>query len=412
MNILFVTHYYAPTSGAAATRLTRLAQALQRRGHRITVLTTMPHYPKGEIEPEFRGRRVVVKEAAGVRVVYTWLWATPSPRISRKLLSQLSFMLMATGRGAGIARPDVVFIEAQPMPTALAGRLIARLKRAPYVLNVSDLWPDHLLSVGALSEDSPVYRMARAVVDRGYRGAAAITAMSPAWAQAIAGYIDEPLGEHHKITTILRGVDTQQFRPLDDAAVSAFRQQHGLADKKWVSFIGTLATQYDFEMVMRVARHFDNREDVGFLVIGTGSQQAVIADHAPSHLRWIAWLPHEQIPAAWNASHCTLWAMRDEALYRGTIPAKLYEALACGTPIAAAQAGEAAAMIAQSGGGIAVPPDDAQALINALTRLLDDAQFHAQCQHRARAYALKHLDFDVTAQQYEAVLEQAVIDRR
>lgn len=407
MNILFVTHYYAPASGAAATRLTRLAQALQQKGHHITVLTTMPHYPKGEIDPDYQGKRVIVKEVEGVRVVYTWLWATPSPRISRKLLSQLSFMLMATVRGVNIERPDVVFIEAQPMPTALAGRMIARMKRVPYVLNVSDLWPDHLLSVGALTENSPIYRTARGIVDAGYRGAAGITAMSPAWAKAISGYIKEPLGENSKITTILRGVDTQQFRPLESDAVNVFRQQHNLGDKKWISFIGTLATQYNFEALMRVAKHFEKREDVGFLVIGTGSKKSVIENHAPANLRWIEWLPHEQIPAAWNAAYCTVWMMRDEALYRGTIPAKLYEALACGTPVAAAQAGEAAKMIAQSGGGIAVTPDDTDALINAITRLLDDGMFHAKCKELARAYSLKHLDFEVTAQQYEAIFQQA-----
>lgn len=412
MHILFVTHYYAPASGAAATRLTRLAQALQQKGHSVTVLTTMPHYPKGEIAPEFRGERVIIKEVAGVRVVYTWLWATPSPRISRKLLSQLSFMLMATLRGATIGQPDVVFIEAQPMPTALAGRMIARMKRVPYVLNISDLWPDHLLSVGALSEKSPVYRTARAIVDGGYRGAAGIVALSPAWAEAISKYINAPLGNESKITTILRGVDTQQFRPLDEDVVHDFRQQHGLAHKKWISFIGTLATQYNFQALMHVARHFENREDVGFLVIGTGSQKSEVAARASANMRWIEWLPHEQIPAAWNASHCTVWMMRDEPLYRGTIPAKLYEALACGTPVAAAQAGKAADMIAQSGGGIAVPPDDSDAMINAVTRLLDDGAFYAKCQQLARDYALKHLDFDVTAQHYETVLQNALIQQK
>ena len=153
MHILFVTHYFEPSSGAAATRLSALARRLLARGHQITVLTTMPHYPKGEIDTDYRGRFVKVEERDGLRVIYVWLWATPSAKISRRLVSQLSFMLTSALRGISLQKPDVVFIEAQPIFTGLAGRIIADMKRVPYMLNISDLWPDHLLSVGALSTE-------------------------------------------------------------------------------------------------------------------------------------------------------------------------------------------------------------------------------------------------------------------
>jgi len=104
MNILLVTNYYEPDQGAAAIIVTRLAKKLAARGHRLTVLTSMPNYPHGRIVDGYRGKPVVVEERDGVRVIQTWLWATPSPRVSRKLVSQMSFMLTATLRGLGIPR--------------------------------------------------------------------------------------------------------------------------------------------------------------------------------------------------------------------------------------------------------------------------------------------------------------------
>ena len=56
MHVLIVTNYFAPEGGAAAVRLTRLAKQLAARGHEVTVLTSLPHYPQGRIQDGYRGR--------------------------------------------------------------------------------------------------------------------------------------------------------------------------------------------------------------------------------------------------------------------------------------------------------------------------------------------------------------------
>jgi putative colanic acid biosynthesis glycosyltransferase WcaI len=413
MHILFVTHYFEPSSGAAATRLSALARRLLARGHQITVLTTMPHYPKGKIDANYRGRFVKIEERDGLRVIYVWLWATPSSKISRRLMSQLSFMLTATLRGMGLQKPDIVFIEAQPIFTGVASRIIADMKRVPYVLNISDLWPDHLLSVGALSEDSSVYKMARSVVDAGYRGASAIVTMSPKWTEKVIGYLG---GESDKVTTILRGVDTKRFQPLSHEEIAPFMQKYSLeTSKKWVSFLGTFATQYDFEMTLDIVKHFSARDDVGFVFIGAGTQgekvQQRINDGDLTNVRLIDWVTHDEMPFAWNASTINFWAMRDEALYYGTVPAKLYEALSCGTPIAAAQGGDAAEIIQKSGGGLVVNPNNKVGLRATIERLLDDETLRESCRQNGRDYALANFDFDRVAEQYEAVIQRALRQR-
>jgi UDP:flavonoid glycosyltransferase YjiC (YdhE family) len=147
MRILMITTYFEPDSRAAAVRLARLARLLHQRGHEVTVLTTLPHYPEGVIHPGYKDAWEVEENRGGVRVIQTWLWATPSPRISRKLLSQLSFMLTALLRGLVVPRPDVIFVEAQPVFTCLAAALLGRLRGVPYVMHVSAMWPEHLLTV-------------------------------------------------------------------------------------------------------------------------------------------------------------------------------------------------------------------------------------------------------------------------
>ncbi|HEX2620003.1 MAG TPA: hypothetical protein VHL11_07645, partial [Phototrophicaceae bacterium] len=81
MRILLISTFFAPDSGAAAVRLTRLAKQLAQRGHSVTVLTTMPHYPYGKIADTYRGKFTISEIVDNVRIVRVWLWATPSGKI-------------------------------------------------------------------------------------------------------------------------------------------------------------------------------------------------------------------------------------------------------------------------------------------------------------------------------------------
>ncbi|MBZ0297875.1 MAG: glycosyltransferase family 4 protein [Anaerolineae bacterium] len=406
MHILMVTSYFEPDSGAAAVRLSRLARLLHRRGHEVTVLTTLPHYPEGRIQEGYQGAWEVEENRSGVRVIQTWLWATPSARISRKFLSQITFMLTAALRGLRLPRPDVIFIEAQPVFTCMAAVFIARMLRVPYVMHVSAMWPEHLLSVGALTEDHPVYRIARAVVDEMYRGAAAISTLSPNWVDDIQRYV----GPRDAVQFIDNGVDLERFHPgLDDRS---FRERHNLPlDKRLVTFIGTFATQYDFEVMFEVARRLTDHPDVLFVFIGGGSQSELVeqqlASGEPANLRWLGLIDREEIPQAWAASQLTYLSFRDQDLYRGTIPGKFFEAMACGVPIAAGLEGIGGEILQASGAGIAVDFANADTLTDAVTRLLDDADFRHQCSEAGRRYAESHYDPEVVAAAHEAVLLQA-----
>lgn len=239
MHILMVTNYFEPDQGAASIILSRLARKMQQRGHQVTVLTSLPNYPHGRILDGYRGKFVVVEERDGIRVIQTWLWATPSPKISRKFISQITFMLTAILRGLFLPRPDVLLVEGQPIFTQMAGVFLSAVMRRPYVLDIHDLWPDHMLSVGALTETHPVYRIARGLVNRNYRSAARIIALTPYLEKVIRGYIPPT----DKVSTVFSGVDLKRFQPELDAR--AFREKHGLGDARIVAYIGTLGTAYD-----------------------------------------------------------------------------------------------------------------------------------------------------------------------
>ncbi len=400
MRILFVTSWFEPDSGAASARFSQLAHRLAARGHQVTVLAPMPHYPHGRITADYRGAWTRAEQRGQVRVVRVWLWATRSPRIRHRFPSQLSFMTGALLRGLFLPRPDVVLIESQPIPTGLAGTLLARWLRAPFVLNVSDLWPDHLISVGALRETHLLYRLARHTVDVMYRRAAAIVTLSPTWTQRITARI--------RPTPVLRThyfmVDLQRLRPGLDGA--AFRARHGLRDLRIVACIGSFATQYDFATLLAAAQQLKARRNLRFLLIGDGTRRAILR-HLPDNVQHIAWLSAAEIPEAWAATDISCYALLDHPLHRGAMPGRLYESMTSGTPVVAAGEGEAANIIRQSGAGVTVSSGDVTAFARAIERLLDDADLRARYGRAGRAWTEAHCDADVITRDYEEILRTA-----
>ncbi len=402
MRILLVTTYFEPDSGAAAVRLSRLAKQLAERGHAVTVLTAMPHYPRGEISDGYRGRYTMTEMREGVRVVRAWLYANNSPKILQRLMSQISFMLTALLRGLFLPRPEVVLIEAQPVFTSLAGTLLARLKRAPYVLNVSDIWPEYLEAVGVMRSTHPLYRLFKFLVNRTERGAAGIVALLPSILESIRARIGD--GTNRRV--IFNAVDLRRFHTgLDDRE---FREKYGLGDARLITFVGTFGTHIDFSTMLEAAACFAGRDDVRFVFIGTGRQREKIEERLARgdlhHTIWIGWIDHDEMPYAWAASYLTYWAIYDHPLYRGSLQSKFFEAMASGVPVVIALEGIATETVNRSGAGITVPFGSTQALADAIERLLNDAALRATYSAAARRYAEQHFDAERVADAYEAVL--------
>ena len=402
MKILFITHYYEPDSGAAANRLTRLAKQLYQRGHDVTVLTTMPHYPTGIIPPDYRRKFVVTENRDGIRVIQVWLYTSTSSSISRRLMSQLSFMVTSILRGIFVNRPDVILIENQPIFTALAGWIISRFKRAPYLANISDFWPEYLVVAGVTSEDSLVYHMFKAITNHTQRQADAIvTLYSP-----LLDKVKARIGDVSNSKVIYNAVDIDKFKDADE---EAFRQKHNLGTDRLITFLGILGAHIDLNTMLKVSKHFKTYENLKFVFVGAGQQkdtlQQALENPDYAHCQWIDWIDYSEVPSFWSASYITYWALHDNPLDQMRFQAKLFEAMGTGTPIVVAVRGLMHDIITQANAGITVSPYDADAMITAIEQLLNDDTYYKQLADNARNYAKEHFNPEQNADDYEAMLQ-------
>lgn len=403
MHILLISHYYEPDSGAAAVRLSRLMKLLHKKGHQITVLTTMPHYPQGKIQDPYRGRFMSDEDRDGIRVIQMWLWASPKKTIIFRLISQLSFMLTCALRGLFLSRPDVILIENQPIFTGLAGWLISKIKRTKYVLNVSDFWPEYLLAVGVLSETNILYKIFKSFVNRTQKDADAIVTLL----DGLLDSVQARIGVSDKGHVIMNAVDLDRFNP--DAETVKFREKYQLGTQKIISFVGTMGNHIDLDMMLDVAEYFETRDDVRFVFFGTGINRDILDKRKDlNNVKWTGWVEHREMPSAWVSSYVTFWAVHNHELNRLSFQSKLYEALASGVPPIVSVEGIIADVLEKNKLGITVPFGAKDELIETLEQILNNPDLRDEMSHNARQYALENFNPDDVADRYESVLKNVV----
>ena len=96
--------------------------------------------------------------------------------------------------------------------------------------------------------------------------------------------------------------------------------------------------------------------------------------------------------------------LKRKDLFKGALPSKLFEALGSGVPVIAAVQGEAKKLVELSGGGIAIEPENAEGMAEAIVRLFLDEKLRQQLGVNGRNYIVKHYNRKNIAERFEKLL--------
>ncbi len=415
MKILYVSQYYPPEMGAPAARASELATHWAGMGHEVTVLTGFPNHPTGVVPPEWRSRlrRVFeVETSEGVRVARTWLWPLPNRKAHERIRNYLSFCLSASIGGLVLPRPDVIIGTSPQLLCALAGWWLAWWKRVPFVFEVRDLWPESLAAVGAAGEGTLLHRTLSAVAGFLYRRADLIVVVTPAFRDHLIRAWNVPAG---KLSVVENGVETDLFCPV--ASAIEIRRDLDLEGRLVIGYIGTMGNAHGLETLILAAANLQQLfPGALFLLIGEGAEkeniQKLAASRGLSNVKFLGQQPREQIPAYISASDICLVMLKKTDLFKTVIPTKLLEYMACERPVIVAVDGQARQMIETSEGGVFVEPENPQALGAAIVELGKDPERRVTMGKRGRAFIVERLSRARTAQDYIAVLNVLIRQKR
>lgn len=372
MRVGVLTQYYPPEMGAPQARLSELATHLVARGHRVKVLTAMPNYPTGRV---FEGYGGLVKRDSheGYEVVRTFVWPTQRSGLAARLGSYSSFAASSAVVGsATLGKLDVLVTESPPLVLGPTGWLLSRVTGARWVFNVSDLWPDSAIRMGALS-GSRSKRLAYALEAFCYRHAWAVSGQSQETLADISGRYPAVKTYHFS-----NGADCEKFSPSQRS--SELRSQLFQGRDLVVLYAGLHGLAQGLEQVLDAAANFTSCPGVGFFLVGDGPAKSALQSHAMTkglhNVTFLPPQPREAMPALIASADVALAPLKQQL--PGAVPSKIYEAMASGVPVLLGTGGEAADIVRSVAGGMVFDASNVSQLTVALKTLLDDDRMRTQ----------------------------------
>lgn len=385
MRILFLSHYFPPEVNAPATRTFEHCREWVLEGHEVHVVTGFPSHPAGELYPGYTRTWYQPEELEGIQVHRTWTHIAANRGFLRRALNYLSFVPTSVWRALRLGRFDIILATSPHYFNAVAGWLASVLKRTPWVFELRDLWPESIVAVGALKPSWPLRVLDRHVRFL-YGNAAAVVCLTRPFAEHVIARGIDP----EKLVYVPNGVYPDDW-PTHDPA-SSCREELGIEpDQILASYVGTLGMAHGLETLLDAAARLQTRRpEIRFLLAGDGAQKQQLVSAARRrglrNVLFAGQLPRREAHRLLASSDISLVLLRDAPLFRTVLPSKMFEAMAAGRPIILGVAGEAQRVLEESGGGIAVPPEDPAAIAGAVSRLAADPALRQRLGASGRAF--------------------------
>jgi len=405
VNVLVLCPHFAPDVAPTGEVITSITLELAARGHRVHVVTSLPWYQHHRIDDGWSGRAVRHQSTEWGRVTRVHPFPTDKTNIPARAMAFGGFTALG-GLVAAMSRPrpDVVLAMSPPLTLGLAGWAAARLRRAPFVFNIQDVFPDVAVELGVITNPT-VIRVASWLERFTYLRSDAVTVLSDDLRDNVATKLASHRPE--RVRVIPNFVDTEHIRPAP--AQNSYREQYGLTGKTVVMYAGNVGFSQSLDLVLDAAAALAHEPDLVFVINGGGSARADLERRAggAANVRFIDMQPKDRLPEVLAAADIHVVPLR-RGLARSSVPSKMYSILAAGRPIVASvdPGTEVARVVEQAGAGIAVPPDDPEAFTKALARLVADRDEAERMGRAGRAFVERWASPPAIAEQYEALFDE------
>ncbi|HMR66714.1 MAG TPA: glycosyltransferase family 4 protein [Anaerolineae bacterium] len=405
MRILYLSQYFPPEVGATQTRAYEMAQGLIRAGHQVTVITEVPNHPSGIIPPEYKGKLYERSDLDGIDVVRVWVKTSPVKNFRTRMAFYLSYMVMAALAGLVLARGryDAIYVTSPPLFVGGAALMVSYLRRIPMAFEVRDLWPESAVALGELNNPRAI-AMASWLEKRCYQRASVIVVVT----QGIFDRLQERGYPADKLALILNGANTDLFTAQPEAG-QAWCEAMGLSGKFVVIYAGIHGIAQGLDSVLDAAEQLAGHADIHFLFVGEGPVKAeIVALAHKKNLRNVTFqgeVPRQQMPSLLSAANVALVPLRRLELFKGALPSKMFDAMACQRPVILSAEGEAGQVLEQAGAGVVIPPEDPAALAATILELHRNPELCLEYGRRGRVAVENCFSRQAQARQLVDLLE-------
>jgi len=364
MKLLFISQLFDPEYSIKGLEF---LSHIKKTGIDIDVITTFPNYPTGKIYSGYKKKLWQIEYSDGIRVIRVYSYISHSRSKISRAMTYLSFMISALIVASIIKKPDVIYAYHPQITTGILAWIIKGVKNTPFITDVQDLWPDALLATNTTNKGL-LYRLINKTCDLIYKKSDHIVVLSKGYKKAL----------------ILRGVPAEKISLIynwnsgeelllnewkEDSVFSNFDKY----ENKFV-YAGNLGAAQSLKSVISAFSKFQDAS-VCLIIIGSGVEDKLLKNYAKSisakNVIFLGYIPSNKIKLYLNKSDVLVVHLKDDPLFKITIPSKLQTSLNAGKPILMAVGGEANEVVDYAGAGISAVPENVDSIMSAIDRLLE-----------------------------------------
>ena len=403
MNLVVVTPHFAPDVAPTGSVMTRIVHELAELGHSIEVITSLPWYRDHAVEPQFEGKLIRHEDIRWGRITRLHPFPAPDKRaLVHRAAAFAGFSAMGAAIGARGGPIDGVLAVSPPLTLGLTGWAIARARKGALVFNVQDVFPDVAVELGVLKEGR-LLDATRRLERFCYERADAVTVLSEELQDNVRAKTSRP----DKVRVIPNFVDAAAIAPTESE--NSYRREFGLEDKVVVMYAGNVGLSQSLDIVVEAAAALSHEDDVMFVINGQGAARKELEKTARglTNVRFVDMQPAERLPEVLAAADLHLVPLK-RGLARSSVPSKTYSILAAARPLIASvdRGSEVARLVERADAGLAVPPEDAEALTKAIRRLLEAPAERARMGQNGRRFVETWASPAAVAKSYEELFEE------
>ena len=400
--ILLITNHFYPEE----FRCNDLAFELSRRGHRVTVLTGIPDYPKGKFHEGYSIFKKRIERVQDVKVLHSFIIPRGNGGKIRLMLNYVSSLLAQCFDAVLLGlfgRYDYVLVhETSPVMVGVPGVIVSKMKRIPMDFWVLDLWPESLQDAGGVN--SPIVlgffsRMTTWI----YRHSRKILISSRKFKDSIC----EKGDFEEKIVYFPNWADEALTR-IENGKWKIDNLPEGFI----AMFAGNIGEAQDMENLMRAALELKEEKDIHFCIVGDGRKRPWVEAFVKEHglvntVHLLGRHPIETMPAFFRVADLMLVTLKDSKIFNRTAPAKLQAYMNAGKPIAAMMSGEGAAVVAEAKCGFSVEAGNGKGLAELIVRMKSMGAADLETMGTAgKRYCEESFSFEKAVETVEGLINQ------
>lgn len=408
-SVWFIHPYSVPPEYPASTRHYYLGIELAKRGWVVSIWQSAFVHPLKRYHPGCEKK--LIKKEQRVRLQLFWLWGPPYQTNNwRRSLNMFLWSFLIIPVSLTQKKPRLIMGSSPHIFGALAGFVVSKIFRIPYVFEVRDLWPDTLSDMGALSS-GPVSKLLYKLEKWLYKGSDKIIVLTEGIRKRIINKGVAP----SKIAFIPNGIHintTGANSELPDKNKEAVRKKIGLEGKFVCIYTGAHGPANALNAIIDTAFLLKGELDIVFLLIGEGQEKFRLVEKAKQYgLNNVIFhepVPRSEIGAYIQLSDLCLLTLRDVPVFNTALPNKLFDYMYENKPIICGLRGETASLVKKEELGVVVSPENPVEMAEAILRLKNNPSLLDLYGKKGRSIVEEYYSFEKLSRDLERAMIEAI----